>query len=216
MIDSQLFGHRRGAFTGAIEHAPGIVRSAERGTLLLDEVGDMPLELQPKLLRFLESGEVHPVGEARPSKVDVRVIAATNTRLETLILKGLFREDLYYRLNIVELRLPPLRERRADIPPLANHYLKKGAAENHKGDLRLAEDTMEYLLLYQWPGNVRQLANEMRKLAVMAEPGATLMPEHCRWTSRRQGAPCPRLCVRPTHERSRFGWTSRWQRCSST
>jgi DNA-binding NtrC family response regulator len=178
VIDSQLFGHRRGAFTGAVEHAPGIVRSAERGTLLLDEVGDMPLELQPKLLRFLESGEVHPVGEARPSKVDVRVIAATNTRLETLILKGLFREDLYYRLNIVEFRLPPLRERRADIPPLANHYLKKGAAENRKGDLRLAEDTMEYLLLYRWPGNVRQLANEMRKLAVMAEPGATLMPEH--------------------------------------
>jgi DNA-binding NtrC family response regulator len=178
MLDSQLFGHRRGAFTGAIEHAPGIVRSAERGTLLLDEVGDMPLDLQPKLLRFLESGEVHPVGEARPSKVDVRIIAATNTRLETLIAKGLFREDLYYRLNIVEVRLPPLRERRADIPPLANHYLKKGAAENRKGDLRLAEDTMEYLLLYQWPGNVRQLANEMRRLAVMAESGATLMPEH--------------------------------------
>jgi DNA-binding NtrC family response regulator len=178
MLDSQLFGHRRGAFTGAIEHAPGIVRSAERGTLLLDEVGDMPLELQPKLLRFLESGEILPVGESRPSKVDVRILAATNTRLEELIEKGLFREDLFYRLNIVEVSLPPLRERRSDIPPLANHYLKKYAAEHHKGHLRLAEDTMEYLLLHKWPGNVRQLANEMRKLAVMAEAGATLMPEH--------------------------------------
>jgi DNA-binding NtrC family response regulator len=178
MIDSQLFGHRRGAFTGAIEHAPGIVRSAERGTLLLDEVGDMPLELQPKLLRFLESGEIQPVGEPRPVKVDVRIVAATNTRLANLIEKGLFREDLYYRLNIVEVNLPPLRERRADIPPLANHFLKKYAAENRKGELRLAEDTMEYLLLYNWPGNVRHLANEMRKLAVMAESGATLMPEH--------------------------------------
>ena len=178
MIDSQLFGHRRGAFTGAIEHAPGIVRAADRGTLLLDEVGDMPLELQPKLLRFLESGEIQPVGEPRPVKVDVRIVAATNTRLANLIEKGLFREDLYYRLNIVEVNLPPLRERRADIPPLANHFLKKYAAENRKGELRLAEDTMEYLLLYNWPGNVRHLANEMRRLAVMAESGATLMPEH--------------------------------------
>jgi len=178
MLDSQLFGHRRGAFTGAVEHFPGVVRTADRGSLLLDEIGDMPLDVQPKLLRFLESSEVHPVGEARPTKVDVRVIAATNARLESLVSGGQFREDLYYRLNIVELPIPPLRERRVDIPAIANHYLKKHAAEYRKLDLRLTEDTMEYLLLYRWPGNVRQLANEMRRLAAITESGAVIMPEH--------------------------------------
>ena len=106
MLDSQLFGHRRGAFTGAVEHFPGVIRSADRGTLLLDEIGDMPLDMQPKLLRFLESSEVHPIGESRPTRVDVRVIAATNARLETLVSQGQFREDLYYRLNIVQLHDP--------------------------------------------------------------------------------------------------------------
>ena len=178
MLDSQLFGHRRGAFTGAVEHFPGVVRTADRGTLLLDEIGDMPLDVQPKLLRFLESNEVHPIGESRPARVDVRVIAATNARLETLVSQGQFREDLFYRLNIVELKVPPLRERRVDIPSLANHFLKKHAKEYAKGDLRLAEDTMEYLLLHRWPGNVRQLANEMRRMAAVAESGAVLMPEH--------------------------------------
>ena len=178
MLDSQLFGHRRGAFTGAVEHFPGVVRAAARGTLLLDEIGDMPLDMQPKLLRFLESGEVHPIGEPRPTRVDVRVIAATNARLDMLVSHGQFREDLFYRLNIVELKIPPLRERRVDIPSMANHFLKKHAQEYSKGDLRLAEDTMEYLLLHNWPGNVRQLANEMRRLAAVAEIGAVLMPEH--------------------------------------
>jgi DNA-binding NtrC family response regulator len=178
MLDSQLFGHRRGAFTGAVEHFPGVIRTADRGTLLLDEIGDMPLDVQPKLLRFLESSDVHPVGEARPTKVDVRVIAATNARLESLVSSGQFREDLYYRLNIVELPIPPLRERRVDIPAIANHYLRKHAAEYRKRDLRLAEDAMEYLLLYRWPGNVRQLANEMRRLAAITESGAVIMPEH--------------------------------------
>jgi hydrogenase-4 transcriptional activator len=138
----------------------------------------MPLDVQPKLLRFLESSEVHPIGESRPARVDVRVIAATNTKLDALVQQGQFREDLFYRLNIVELAIPPLRERRVDIPSLAHHYLKKHAIEYGKGELRLAEDTMEYLLLYRWPGNVRQLANEMRRLAAVAETGAVLMPEH--------------------------------------
>jgi DNA-binding NtrC family response regulator len=178
MLDSQLFGHRRGSFTGALEHFPGIVRTANHGTLLLDEIGDMPLEVQPKLLRFLESSEVHPVGESRPTRVDVRVLAATNSRLESLVSQGRFREDLYYRLNIVELSIPPLRERRVDIPSLANHFLKKHAEEYSKGDLRLSEDAMEFLILYRWPGNVRQLANEMRRIAAVAEAGAVLMPEH--------------------------------------
>ncbi len=178
MIDAQLFGHRRGAFTGAVEHAPGVIRAAAGGTLFLDEIGESPLDVQPKLLRVLELGEIHPIGESQPVKVDVRVIAATNIDLDAAVSSGRFREDLFYRLNIVRLHLPPLRERRVEIPVFAQHYLRKHAREQNKGDLRLAEETMEYLLLYKWPGNVRQLANEMRKLAALAETDAVLMPEH--------------------------------------
>ncbi|MBI4266454.1 MAG: sigma 54-interacting transcriptional regulator [Acidobacteria bacterium] len=178
MLDAQLFGHRRGAFTGAVDHFPGVIRTAAGGTLFLDEIGETTLDVQPKLLRFLDSGEIHPVGEARPLRVDVRVIAATNADLDALVAQGRFREDLFYRLNIVRLHLPPLRERRVEIPALANHYLQKYAQEYRKGPLRLAEETMEYLVLYRWPGNVRQLANEMRRMAALAEAGAVLMPEH--------------------------------------
>ena len=144
----------------------------------MDEIGDMPLEVQPKLLRFLESGEIHPLGEPQPIKVDVRVIAATNVNLKSLVSSGRFREDLYYRLSIVPLHLPPLRERRGEIASLASHYLTKYGSEFRKGDLRLSEDAMEYLLLFRWPGNVRQLANEMRRIAALAEAGAVVMPEH--------------------------------------
>jgi DNA-binding NtrC family response regulator len=178
MLDSQLFGHRRGSFTGALENFQGIIRGAAGGTLFLDEIGDMNLEVQPKLLRFLESGEVHPVGETQPVHADVRVIAATNASLEEMVSDGRFREDLFYRLNIVHLPIPPLRERRIEIPTLAHHYLEKYAAEYAKGNLRLAEETMEYLVLYRWPGNVRQLANEMRRMAALCEAGAVVMPEH--------------------------------------
>ena len=178
MLDSQLFGHRRGSFTGAIENFQGIIRGATGGTLFLDEIGDMSLDVQPKLLRFLESGEVHPVGATQPVKADVRVIAATNANLDALVSEGRFREDLFYRLNIVHLPIPPLRERRIEIPALAHHYLEKYASEYAKGHLRLAEETMEYLVLYRWPGNVRQLANEMRRMAALCEAGAVVMPEH--------------------------------------
>jgi DNA-binding NtrC family response regulator len=178
MLDSQLFGHRRGSFTGATDHFPGVIRAASGGTLFLDEIGETTLEVQPKLLRFLDSNEVHPIGELHPIKADVRVIAATNVDLDAFVSQGRFREDLFYRLNIVRLHVPPLRDRRVEIPALATHYLQKHAQEYRKGDLRLAEETMEYLVLYRWPGNVRQLANEMRRMAVLAETGAVLMPEH--------------------------------------
>jgi DNA-binding NtrC family response regulator/tetratricopeptide (TPR) repeat protein len=178
MLDAQLFGHRRGAFTGATENFQGVIRAAAGGTLFLDEIGESTLDIQPKLLRFLESGEVHPIGETHPQRVDVRIIAATNADVDALVAQGRFREDLYYRLNIVRLHIPPLRERRVEIPVFANHYLQKYAKEMHKGELRLAEETMEYLVLYRWPGNVRQIANEMRRLAALAEHGAVLMPEH--------------------------------------
>jgi DNA-binding NtrC family response regulator len=178
MLDSQLFGHRRGAFTGASENFQGVIRAAAGGTLFLDEIGESTLDIQPKLLRFLESGEVHPIGETHPQRVDVRIIAATNADVDALVTQGRFREDLYYRLNIVRLHIPPLRERRVEIPAFANHYLQKYAKEMRKGELRLAEETMEYLLLYRWPGNVRQIANEMRRLAALAKSDAVLMPEH--------------------------------------
>jgi len=178
MLDSQLFGHKRGSFTGAMENFPGVIRAATGGTLFLDEIGETTPDVQPKLLRFLESSEVHPIGETQPAKTDVRVITATNADLDKLLAEGRFREDLFYRLNIVRLHIPPLRERRVEIPTLAHHYLHKHAQEYRKGNLRLAEETMEYLVLYRWPGNVRQLANEMRRLAALAETDAVLMPEH--------------------------------------
>ena len=178
MLEDQLFGHRRGAFTGAESSFPGVIRAAAGGTVFLDEVGEVPLDLQPKLLRFLESNEVHPLGEPQPMKVDVRVIAATNQDLDVLVREGRFREDLFYRLNVIRLHVPPLRERREEIPLLVSHFLERFARESHKGRLRVADETMEYFVLYAWPGNVRQLANELRRLVALAEPDAVLMPEH--------------------------------------
>ncbi len=178
MLDSQLFGYRRGAFTGAHDAFPGVIRSAAGGTLLLDEIGEIGLDVQPKLLRFLESSEVHPLGEPSPIRVDVRVVAATNANLDKLVEEGKFREDLYYRLNVVRLTIPPLRERREEIPLLLDHFLERTQKEFGKSGLRVGEAAAEYLLLYNWPGNVRELANEVRRAVALAEPGAVLMPEH--------------------------------------
>ena len=178
MIDSQLFGYRRGAFTGANEDRPGLIRAAAGGTLFLDEIGEMSLEAQPKLLRFLESGDVLPLGETRPQHVDVRIVAATNRDLDQLVADGRFREDLYYRLNVLQIAIPPLRERREEIPALVELFLEKFGGEMQKPLLRLADDTLEYLLLYAWPGNIRQLANEIRRMVALAEPGETLLPSH--------------------------------------
>jgi len=176
MLESQLFGYRRGAFTGAENAFEGVIRAAAGGTLFLDEIGEIGPELQPKLLRFLETCEVHGLGEAQPVKVDIRVIAATNGDLEALVADGRFREDLFYRLNAVWLKLPPLRERREEIPPLIDHYLRKAAEELKKGRLTLADETLEYLLLHGWPGNVRQLVNEIRRIAAFAEPDSVITP----------------------------------------
>jgi transcriptional regulator with PAS, ATPase and Fis domain len=178
MFESQLFGHRRGAFTGAHEEGPGVIRAAAGGTLFLDEIGELSLDVQPKLLRFLESGEIHPIGESKPQQVDVRVVAATNKDLEQLVSDGKFREDLYYRLNVLPIRIPPLRERREEIPALVEHFLEKYGREMQKPMLRVADETLEYLLLYRWPGNVRQLANELRRVIALTEPGDVMMPSH--------------------------------------
>jgi transcriptional regulator with PAS, ATPase and Fis domain len=152
MLDSQLFGHKRGSFTGAQNDAPGMIRSANGGTLFLDEIGEMAIETQPKLLRFLESGEILPLGESKPILVDVRVVAATNANLDQLLSDGRFREDLYYRLNVIRIDIPPLRERREEIPALVDHFLEKFGRELQKPMLRIADETLEYLVLYRWPG----------------------------------------------------------------
>ena len=176
MLESQLFGYRKGAFTGAEAAFDGVIRAAAGGTLFLDEIAEIGLDLQPKLLRFLETHEVHGLGESQPVKVDVRVIAATNADLESLVAEGRFREDLFYRLNVVRLRLPPLRERREEIPPLIDHYLSRFAEEQKKGRLSLDDETLEYLVLYPWPGNVRQLVNEMSRVVAYADPDGTVTP----------------------------------------
>jgi hydrogenase-4 transcriptional activator len=177
MLESQLFGHRRGAFTGADRDNPGVIRTARDGTLFLDEIGEMGPDLQPKLLRFLESGEISPLGEPTPSAVDVRIVAATNANLEQLVNDGRFREDLFYRLNVVRLAIPPLRERRDEIPALVQHFVAQAATEFGKGRIETADETLEHLLLYAWPGNVRQLQNEIRRMVALAEPDATLAPD---------------------------------------
>lgn len=178
MLDSQLFGHKRGAFTGAVLDSPGLIKAAAGGTLFLDEIGEMSLEAQPKLLRFLESGEILPLGQHKPELVDVRVVAATNANLDQLMNDGKFREDLYYRLNVIRIDIPPLRERREEIPLLVEHFLERFSRELQKPTPRVADETLEYLVLYRWPGNVRQLTNEIRRMVALAEPGAVLMPAH--------------------------------------
>jgi hydrogenase-4 transcriptional activator len=176
MLESQLFGYRKGAFTSADSPFGGVIRTANGGTLFLDEIGDVAIEIQPKLLRFLEHHEVHPLGEAHAVKVDVRIIAATNANLEQLVAQGRFREDLLYRLKVLPLHLPPLRERREEIPALLQHYLQKHGDEQKKGRVTLSDETLEYLLLYSWPGNIRQLANEVRRIIALAEPDAIVTP----------------------------------------
>ena len=166
LIESELFGHERGAFTGATARGVGRFEQAEGGTLFLDEIGDMPLEAQTRLLRVLQQGEYTTVGGRSPIKTDVRIIAATNRDLRQLIQQGLFREDLFYRLNVVPLRLPPLRERREDIPDLVRHFLRKAEASGLPSK-RLDPAATERLKLHSWPGNVRELENLVRRLVVL-------------------------------------------------
>ncbi len=177
MLESHLFGYRRGSFTGADRDHAGMVGAARDGTLFLDEIGELGLDLQPKLLRFLESNEVCPIGESTPFTVPVRVVAATNSNVEQLVQDGRFREDLFYRLNVFRLTIKPLRERRDEIPALVRHFLTQFSAEYKKGDVRVSDDTMEHLLLCRWPGNVRQLQNEVRRMVALAEPHSILAPE---------------------------------------
>jgi DNA-binding NtrC family response regulator/tetratricopeptide (TPR) repeat protein len=177
LADSQLFGHRRGSFTGAVTDQQGLIRSAVGGTLFLDEIGDLPLDIQPKLLRFLEQGEIMPVGETRPLAVDVRVLAATNADLEQRVSEGHFREDLYYRLSVIRLHVPPLRERREEVPHLSTFFLRDACERFDKPDVRLSPATLDLFARYWWPGNVRQLRNEIQRAVAMSPPGGMIEPE---------------------------------------
>jgi DNA-binding NtrC family response regulator len=172
LLEAELFGHVRGAFTGAIATRQGRVEQAHRGTLFLDEVGTMSAALQAKLLRVLQAREFERVGDSQTIKVDVRVIAATNSDLKRMVEAGSFREDLYYRLNVIPVRIPSLRERRADIPLLAQHFLDRLAAEAtpSRGRVTLGQDTQQALMAFPWPGNVRQLENTVER-AFALSPG---------------------------------------------
>ena len=176
LADSQLFGHRRGSFTGAVSDQPGLVRAAATGTLFLDEIGDLPLDVQPKLLRFLEQQEILPIGETKPQKVDVRVLAATNADLEQRVAEGKFREDLYYRLSVIRIHVPPLRQRQEEIPHLSAYFLREALERLGKPEVQLSTDTLDLFTQYWWPGNVRQLKNEIQRAVAMSAPGETIEP----------------------------------------
>ena len=167
ILESELFGHERGSFTGATGRKIGKFELADKGTLFLDEIGELPLDMQVKLLRVLETREFMRVGGTETIKVDIRLIAATNSDLETAVERGLFRNDLYYRLKVVTLRIPPLRERREDIPLLANHFLTTFAKENERDGMRFAPDAMRALVNAPWEGNVRELRNVVESLVVL-------------------------------------------------
>ena len=178
LLESELFGHVKGAFTGAYRNHPGLISAAEGGTLFLDEVGDIPLPLQAKLLRFLQEGTCRRLGDTQTQKYDVRILSATNRNLEEAVQDGLFREDLFFRLNVIPIYLPALRERKEDIPLLANHILQQ-CCDTHKRNVTgIASETLKKLMDYSWPGNVREMQNVLEYALHIAEDNDTIKNEH--------------------------------------
>lgn len=169
LLESELFGHVKGSFTGAIRDKAGKFESASTGTIFLDEIGTMPLHLQTKLLRVLQEQEVERIGSSRTIQLDVRVISATNLNLEEEVKKGTFREDLFYRLNVIPIVLPPLRERKEDILPLVKHFVEKNCADMKRPTMTISNDAMEMLETYRWPGNVRELENMVERIVTLTE-----------------------------------------------
>jgi Nif-specific regulatory protein len=178
LLESELFGHRRGAFTGATDDQPGLFRAANGGVILLDEVGEMPLAMQAKLLRVVQENEVTPVGDTRPSKVDVRIVSATNRDLKAALAERAFRQDLYYRLAVFPIRVPPLRERLEDIPFLAVRFLKLASERHHKSLRGFDPSAIDLLSSFNWPGNVRELQNEIERVVALAADGETITIDH--------------------------------------
>ena len=178
LIESMLFGHRKGTFTGALNDHEGLIRAAENGTLFLDEIGDLPLSLQPKLLRFLQEGEIHTLGERMPRKVNVRVIAASHKNIEQLVQQKTFREDLYYRIAALTIKVPPLRERPDDVATLISHFLTHYARRNDRAIEGITWEAIRILEEYSWPGNIRELAAEIERLVLFADENGFITPEH--------------------------------------
>lgn len=168
LLESELFGYKKGAFTGAVSDKLGLLSLSSEGTFFLDEIGDMPLNLQTKLLKVLETGEVYPLGDTKPSRIDIRFISATNTDLEKKIREGNFREDLYWRLNVIEIKLPPLRERKDDIELLAKNFIKKLSATHKKNISSIDRGALNCLIEYSWPGNIRELKNVLERAVILA------------------------------------------------
>jgi len=200
LLESELFGHKRGSFTGAHADKQGLFELADGGTIFLDEIGETEPGMQVRLLRVLQDGEIRPLGSSETRKVDVRVIAATNRDLKRRVEEGLFREDLYYRLRVVEIELPPLRERASDIPTLAHHFLDAVATRMGRSFAGFSNAAMDRLVAYAWPGNVRELANEIERIAALAEPegliGLDDLSQHVREDARGAGAPSTSRSVR--------------------
>jgi len=171
LFESELFGHVQGAFTGALRNRMGKVEAASEGTLFLDEIGEMPFNLQVKLLRLIQEGEIETLGAPTPTKVNVRIIAATNRNLPVLVKKGKFREDLYHRLNVIPLQLPSLRERAEDIPELVRHFFHRSCARHRRGDLSLSASVLNRFAEYPWPGNMRELENAIERIVVLTSGG---------------------------------------------
>jgi two-component system response regulator AtoC len=177
LLESELFGYKKGAFTGADRNRKGLFQEAEGGTIFLDEIGELPLSLQVKLLRVLQDNEIRPLGESKTRKIDVRVVAATAKNLEREVRKGTFREDLYYRLNVLTIKLPPLKQRSEDIPLLCNHFIRRFNNILNKDVAGLMPEAMALLLDYQWPGNVRELENVLERAMVIADD-SQILAEH--------------------------------------
>jgi formate hydrogenlyase transcriptional activator len=177
LLESELFGHEPGAFTGAITQRTGRLELADQGTLFLDEIGDIPLEIQPKLLRVLQEREFERLGSTRTTQVDVRVVAATHRDLETMMVENQFRSDLYYRLNVFPIQIPPLRERSEDIPLLVRHFVQRFAWRMGKAIETIPAETMDALTRYSWPGNIREMQNLMERAVILSPgPGVTSPP----------------------------------------
>ncbi|HSR70636.1 MAG TPA: sigma-54 dependent transcriptional regulator [Acidobacteriota bacterium] len=174
LVESSFFGHKKGAFTGAVEDAKGYFETAHQGTLFLDEIGDASVDLQVKLLRVLQEGEIYPVGSRAPLQVDVRVIGSTNRNLSSMVEKGKFRQDLFFRLNVFSVHVPPLRARPEDVVPLAQHFLERFSAKLNKQVDGFAEEALQVLQDYSWPGNVRELENEVERMVILADAGQPL------------------------------------------
>jgi DNA-binding NtrC family response regulator len=198
LLESELFGHRRGAFTGAMRDRQGRFEAASGGTIFLDEIGDMPVAMQAKLLRVLEAKEIERVGENTPVPIDVRLVSATNRGLEELVESGAFREDLLYRVNVIPIALPPLRERTDDIPLLVGHFLARIGAANDRAGLRVTAAALERMQAFRWPGNVRQLINALeygvitcrgQEIDVQDLPASIAADSGCPPPVRRRGAP---------------------------